>query len=126
MAAKRRGRRSGPKTISGTGITGQKGVNLIEGIVRLYERGTSEPTNIGNPHEFTVRQLAERVLALTGSKSQLVLRPLPVDDPQVRQPDIAYARMTLDWEPQIGLDEGLRRTIEYFRGVVAHQGAARR
>jgi nucleoside-diphosphate-sugar epimerase len=93
--------------------------DLVEGIVRLYERGTSEPTNIGNPHEFTVRQLAERVLALTGSNSQIVLRPLPVDDPQVRQPDITYARKTLDWEPKIGLDEGLRRTIEYFRGVVA-------
>jgi nucleoside-diphosphate-sugar epimerase len=100
--------------------------DLVEGIVRLYERGTPEPTNVGNPHEFTVRQLADRVLALTGSKSKLVERPLPVDDPQVRQPDITYARMTLDWEPKIGLDDGLRRTIEYFRGVVARQGAPAR
>jgi dTDP-glucose 4,6-dehydratase len=99
--------------------------DLIEGIVRLFERGTAEPTNLGNPHEFTVRQLAERVLALTGSRSAVVERPLPVDDPQVRQPDITYARTTLDWEPQVGLDDGLRRTIEYFRGVVAQGAAAR-
>jgi dTDP-glucose 4,6-dehydratase len=98
--------------------------DLIEGIVRLFERGTSEPTNIGNPHEFTVRQLAERVLALTGSKSKIVERPLPIDDPQVRQPDITYARATLGWEPQVDLDQGLRRTIEYFRGVVARDGMA--
>jgi dTDP-glucose 4,6-dehydratase len=96
--------------------------DLIEGIVRLYEKGTSEPTNIGNPHEFTVRQLADRVLALTGSKSAIVERPLPVDDPQVRQPDITRARETLEWEPQVALDDGLRRTIEYFRGVVAREG----
>jgi dTDP-glucose 4,6-dehydratase len=99
--------------------------DLIEGIVRLFERGTAEPTNLGNPHEFTVRQLAERVLALTGSRSAVVEGPLPVDDPQVRQPDITYARTTLDWEPQVGLDDGLRRTIEYFRGVVAQGAAAR-
>jgi dTDP-glucose 4,6-dehydratase len=99
--------------------------DLIDGIVRLFERGTAEPTNIGNPHEFTVRQLAERVLALTGSKSKIVERPLPVDDPQVRQPDIARARAELDWEPQVALDDGLRRTIEYFRGVVAREGTVR-
>ena len=96
--------------------------DLIEGIVRLYEKGTAEPTNIGNPNEFTVRQLAERVLALTGSKSVIVERPLPVDDPQVRQPDITRAREMLGWEPQVALDDGLRRTIEYFRGVVAREG----
>ncbi len=93
--------------------------DLIEGIIRLFERGTPDPTNIGNPVEFTVRQLAERVLALTGSKSAIVLRPLPVDDPRVRQPDITRARALLGWEPAIPLDEGLRRTIEYFRGVIA-------
>jgi len=91
--------------------------DLIEGIIRLFEHGGADPTNIGNPREFTVRQLAERVLALTGSKSDIVERPLPVDDPQVRQPDIALARETLGWEPKVSLDEGLRRTIEYFRGV---------
>jgi len=97
--------------------------DLIEGIIRLFERGSADPTNIGNPHEFTVRQLAERVLALTGSKSKIVERPLPVDDPQVRQPDIRRARETLGWEPKVSLDEGLRRTIEYFRTVVAREGA---
>jgi len=97
--------------------------DLIEGIMRLFERGSAEPTNIGNPHEFTVRQLAQRVLALTGSASQIVERSLPVDDPQVRQPDITRARETLGWEPRVALDEGLRRTIEYFRGVIAREGS---
>jgi dTDP-glucose 4,6-dehydratase len=89
--------------------------DLIEGIVALFERGTSEPTNLGNPHEFTVRQLAERVIALTGSDSPIVERPLPEDDPKVRQPDIAFARRTLGWEPRVALDDGLGRTIDYFR-----------
>jgi dTDP-glucose 4,6-dehydratase len=97
--------------------------DLIEGIVRLFERGTSEPTNIGNPKEFTVRQLADRVLALTGSKSVVVERPLPIDDPQVRQPDITLARKSLGWEPKVALEDGLQRTIEYFRGVVARERA---
>ena len=92
--------------------------DLIEGIVRLFERGGAEPTNIGNPHEFTVRQLAERVLALTGSRSAIVERPLPEDDPRVRRPDITRARDTLGWEPRVTLEDGLRRTIDYFRGVV--------
>ena len=93
--------------------------DLIDGIVRLFERGGSDPTNIGNPHEFTVRQLAELVLRLTGSRSAIVEQPLPTDDPKVRQPDIRHARATLDWEPRVSLEEGLRRTIEYFRGIVA-------
>jgi dTDP-glucose 4,6-dehydratase len=89
--------------------------DLIDGIVRLWERGDADPTNIGNPHEFTVRQLAEKVITLTQSGSAIVERPLPTDDPKVRRPDIARARATLAWEPQIELDEGLRRTIPYFR-----------
>ena len=92
--------------------------DLIDGIVRLFERGGADPTNIGNPHEFTVRQLAELVLKLTGSRSTLVEQPLPTDDPKVRQPDIRHARETLEWEPRVGLEDGLRRTIEYFRGIV--------
>jgi dTDP-glucose 4,6-dehydratase len=92
--------------------------DLIEGIVRMFERGTDEPTNLGNPREFTVRQLAERVLALTGSRGPIVERPLPVDDPRVRQPDITRARATIGWEPRVELDDGLRRTIDYLRGVV--------
>jgi dTDP-glucose 4,6-dehydratase len=92
--------------------------DLIDGIVRLFERGGSDPTNIGNPHEFTVRQLAEQVLRLTGSRSSIIEQPLPTDDPKVRQPDIRHARETLAWEPRVSLEEGLRRTIEYFRGIV--------
>jgi len=92
--------------------------DLIDGIVRLFERGGSDPTNIGNPHEFTVRQLAEIVLRLTGSRSTIVAQPLPTDDPKVRQPDIRHARQTLDWEPRVSLEDGLQRTIEYFRGIV--------
>ena len=92
--------------------------DLIDGIVRLFERGGSDPTNIGNPNEFTVRQLAELVLRLTGSRSAIVEQPLPTDDPKVRQPDIRHARETLDWEPRVSLEDGLQRTIEYFRGIV--------
>jgi dTDP-glucose 4,6-dehydratase len=92
--------------------------DLIDGIVRLFAGPDAEPTNVGNPVEFTVRQLAERVLALTESKSPVVECPLPVDDPKVRQPDIARARATLGWEPRVPLDEGLRRTIAYFRELV--------
>ena len=89
--------------------------DLIEGIYRLFMQGGSDPTNIGNPGEFTVRELAERVLALTGSRSVIETHPLPTDDPKVRKPDITLARQTLDWNPKIELDEGLGRTIEYFR-----------
>ncbi len=92
--------------------------DLIDGIVRLFERGGPEPTNIGNPNEFTVRQLAHTVLQLTGSRSAVVERPLPTDDPKVRQPDITRAREVLGWEPQVPLEAGLRRTIEYFRGIL--------
>jgi len=92
--------------------------DLIDGIVRLFERGGADPTNIGNPCEFTVRQLAEHVLRLTGSRSRVIERPLPVDDPKVRQPDITRACETLGWEPRVSLEEGLTRTIEYFRGIV--------
>jgi len=92
--------------------------DLVEGIVRLFERGTPDPTNIGNPGEFTVWQLAVHVLALTGSRSEIVHRPLPEDDPRVRQPDISRARELLGWEPSVPLDEGLARTIAYFREVL--------
>ena len=89
--------------------------DLIEGILRLFERGGPEPINIGNPNEFTVRELAALVLRLTSSGSPIVERPLPTDDPKVRQPDISCARATLGWEPRVSLEDGLRRTIEYFR-----------
>ncbi|MGH7674711.1 MAG: GDP-mannose 4,6-dehydratase, partial [Gemmatimonadales bacterium] len=89
--------------------------DLVEGIIRVFDRGAPEPTNLGNPAEFTVRQLADRVLALTGSRSPVVQRPLPTDDPRVRRPDITRARELLGWEPVVALDEGLRRTIAHFR-----------
>ena len=93
--------------------------DLVTGIVLLFERGDADPTNLGNPHEFTVRELAALVLKLTGSRSEIVDRPLPVDDPRVRQPDIGRVRETLGWEPKVGLEEGLRRTIDYFRRLTA-------
>ena len=89
--------------------------DLIEGIYRLFASDRNEPTNIGNPDEFTVRQLAELVLRLTGSKSSLVTRPLPTDDPKVRRPDISVARKVLKWEPRVALEEGLQRAITHFR-----------
>jgi dTDP-glucose 4,6-dehydratase len=89
--------------------------DLIDGIYRLFQSDRSDPVNIGNPGEFTVRQLAERVIQLTGSKSEIVSLPLPEDDPKVRKPDITRARERLGWEPKVQLDEGLQRTIEFFR-----------
>jgi UDP-glucuronate decarboxylase len=90
--------------------------DLIEGFVRLMDSpdAITGPINLGNPHEFTIRQLAERVIALTGAKSKLVQRPLPADDPLQRKPDIAKAKNLLGWEPKIQLDEGLKKTIAYF------------
>ncbi len=93
--------------------------DLVEGIVRLFDRGGSEPTNIGNPREFTVRQLAEIVVRLTGSRSRIVREPLPEDDPKVRQPDITRARERLGWEAKVELEDGLMRTIADFRRRLA-------
>ncbi|MDQ8165073.1 MAG: SDR family oxidoreductase [Gemmatimonadota bacterium] len=90
----------------------------VEGIYRLFMKGDAQPTNIGNPVEFTVRQLAELVIELTGASSAIVSRPLPEDDPKVRKPDITKARTTLGWEPSVDLREGVKRTIEFFRGLV--------
>ena len=89
--------------------------DLIEGIVRLFERGGAEPVNIGNPGEFTVRELAEIVRRLTGARAPVVFQPLPTDDPKQRRPDIGQARALLGWEPRIPLEDGLERTIAYFR-----------
>ena len=85
--------------------------DLIRGLVLLAESGEHLPVNVGNPGEYTILQLAEAVLAATGSTSKIVFEALPVDDPQVRQPDITRARQLLGWEPEIALDEGLRRTL---------------
>ena len=86
--------------------------DLIRGLILLAESGEHLPVNIGNPGEYTILELAEAVIKATGSKSPIVFEALPVDDPQVRQPDITRARQLLGWEPEVPLDEGLRRTIE--------------
>jgi dTDP-glucose 4,6-dehydratase len=93
--------------------------DLVDGIYRLLVSGIHEPVNIGNPHEMTIRQFADRILHLTGSASPIAFKPLPVDDPKTRQPDITTARARLGWEPRVPLDEGLARTIEYFNSLLA-------
>jgi UDP-glucuronate decarboxylase len=93
--------------------------DLVEVIIRMMN-GPDDfigPVNIGNPVEFTIKQLAEHVLRLTGSKGKLIHKPLPADDPSQRQPDISLARKHLGWEPKVPLEEGLKRTIEYFRSI---------
>ena len=92
--------------------------DLIEGLHRLFQGDRSEPTNLGNPNEFTVQELAETVKEMTGSASPIEHRPLPQDDPRVRQPDISAAKAALDWVPKVSLRDGLTATIEYFRQVV--------
>ncbi len=100
--------------------------DLVDGIHRLFFSERVEPTNVGNPGEFTVRQLAERVLAMTGSRSELSFLPLPEDDPKVRRPDIGVARAVLGWEPRFPLEEGLRRTIPYFEKLVEAESVGAR
>ena len=94
----------------------------VEGIYRLFLNGDPEPTNIGNPNEFTVRQLAELVVELTGTKSKIEMHPLPTDDPKVRKPDISRAREILGWEPSVTLRDGVAKTIDYFKQVLRAQG----
>ncbi|MGH7461047.1 MAG: SDR family NAD-dependent epimerase/dehydratase, partial [Longimicrobiales bacterium] len=97
----------------------------VEGLYRLFLSDYTMPVNIGNPIEFTILELAEKVLALVGGPSHIDYRPLPEDDPKVRQPDITVARELLHWEPAVTLDEGLRRTIPYFAEVIAASEHAR-
>ncbi len=92
--------------------------DLVDGIYRLLHSDEVYPTNIGNPGEMTIQQFAERVIKLTGSKSKIVNKPLPVDDPKVRQPDISKARRILGWEPRYDLDTGLAKTLDYFRSRI--------
>jgi len=93
--------------------------DLIDGIYRLLLSGEREPVNLGNPAELSVLEFAQTIRRLTKTSSAIAFRPLPVDDPKVRQPDITRARGKLGWEPKVGLEEGLRRTIEYFRKLEA-------
>ena len=89
--------------------------DLVDGIYRLMSSEEVNPVNIGNPRELTIGELARRVIEVTGSRSRVVFRPLPVDDPKIRQPDITRARTLLGWEPKVSLEEGLPRTMEYFK-----------
>ena len=98
--------------------------DLIDGIFRLLMSGETMPVNVGNPHEMTILQFAERIRALVGSTAPIEFRPLPEDDPKTRQPDISRARAILGWEPRVPLDRGLERTIEYFRALLAAADAA--
>ncbi len=94
--------------------------DMVEGMIRMMN-GPDDligPVNLGNPDEFSILELAERIIELTGSKSGIIFKPLPQDDPLQRKPDISLARKKLDWEPTIKLEDGLKRTIEYFKGVV--------
>ncbi len=92
--------------------------DLVRGVLAVLERGDELPVNLGNPHEVTMLQLAKTIVELSGSTSAIEHRELPVDDPKQRQPDISRARNMLGWEPRIGLEEGLAKTLEYFRTVV--------
>ena len=92
--------------------------DLVDGLWKLMERGGSDPVNIGNPQELTLLELAKRIIRLAGSRSEIVFRPLPEDDPKVRQPDIGRARTRLGWEPRVDTDEGLKLTLEWFRQKV--------
>jgi dTDP-glucose 4,6-dehydratase len=91
--------------------------DLVEGIYRLSLSNEADPVNIGNPSELSVLDFARTIQRLTGTRSEIVFKPLPVDDPRVRQPDISRARRLLGWEPKVKLEEGLSRTIEYFRQI---------
>lgn len=92
--------------------------DLIEGIYRLMMSDCPDPVNIGNPREMSVLQFAEEIIRLCGSQSEIVYKPLPEDDPKIRQPNIEKARQILDWDPQMDLEQGLLKTIDYFRGLM--------
>jgi dTDP-glucose 4,6-dehydratase len=98
----------------------------VDGIYRLFHSNRVEPTNIGNPNEFTIRELADIVLEETGSSSKIEALPLPADDPKVRKPDITIARSVLGWEPKVSLPEGIGRTLPYFRAQLERHDARAR
>jgi dTDP-glucose 4,6-dehydratase len=103
----------GSQTRSFTYVT-----DLVEGIWALMQAPVNEPVNIGNPKEMTLLQLAQQIVRQSGSRSEIVFRPLPTDDPKVRQPDISKARRLLKWEPKVDVEEGLARTIDWCRKLV--------
>jgi dTDP-glucose 4,6-dehydratase len=97
--------------------------DLVEGLMKLLDSGEHEPTNIGNPQEITILEFAERIRELTHTKAEIIFKPLPQDDPKQRCPDITKARRVLNWEPKVGLAEGLRYTLEYFQKKIAETEA---
>ncbi len=103
----------GSQTRSFTYIT-----DLVDGIIKLMESGENDPVNIGNPHEMTIKEIAETIIRMTGSTSRIIYKDLPTDDPKQRRPDITRARTILGWEPKVQLEEGLVKTIDYFRTKV--------
>jgi len=103
----------GSQTRSFTYIT-----DLVDGIIKLMLSSENDPINIGNPREMTIKEIAETIIAMTGAKSRIIYKPLPTDDPKQRRPDITRARTLLGWEPKVDLEEGLIKTIEYFRTKV--------
>ena len=107
----------GSQTRSFTYVT-----DLVDGVIKLMLSKENDPINIGNPVEMTIKQIAETIIRMTGSKSTIVYKPLPVDDPKQRRPDITRARTLLGWEPKVQLEEGLVKTIEYFRARVGAGG----
>jgi dTDP-glucose 4,6-dehydratase len=100
--------------------------DLVDGVIRLMLSNANEPVNIGNPREMTIEEIAKTIVRMTGSSSRLVYKDLPVDDPKVREPDITRARALLQWEPRVDLEQGLGRTIEYFRTKLAETSTAAR
>ena len=94
--------------------------DLVDGIIRLMLSDVNGPVNIGNPHEMTIEEMARTIIKMTGARSKIVYKPLPTDDPKIRQPDITRARTLLKWEPKVALEEGLVKTIEYFRTKIGN------
>ncbi len=116
--------RNEPITVFGDGMQTRSFCfvsDLVEGIYRLLVSGIPDPVNIGNPDEYTIMELTDRILCLTGSKSRVIYKDLPVNDPKVRQPDITFAREKLGWEPQVALDDGLSTTIDWFKGRLGYK-----
>ncbi len=117
--------RGNPLTVFGDGSQSRSFTyvdDLIEGIFRLSQSDISDPVNIGNPEEVSIIDFARKIIEITGSKSEIVYKPLPEDDPKIRQPDISKAKAELGWEPKVKLDDGLRETLKYFKVQVQNTG----
>jgi dTDP-glucose 4,6-dehydratase len=112
-----------PLTVFGDGLQTRSFCyvsDLIDGIFRLAMSDFHEPVNLGNPREMTIKQFAEEIIRITEAKSTIEYKPLPVDDPKVRQPDITRAKEVLSWEPRVEFEEGIKKTIDYFKESLNH------